>query len=1033
MSDLADFTTSDVARVVDLEPDSSLLSALGSSHSLSSAIADLVDNSIDAGAESINIRFVVENGFVRRIRLRDNGTGMSADQLLDAMTLGKRREYDGDSLGHFGIGLKASSLSQARTFAVYTRNGSERVDGARMSRATPGGGFPVEILTEDAAWRGFDDADATLRSTGTVVEWAELDSVSNSSEPSVRRAWLTQVITELRQQLGLTFHRLISSNNLRIEIDEYDVAYLMAGAPATVTPVDPFDFSMSGKTGYPMMLTSTLPGGESLGLACHILLPGASSPAARLFGRSRVHWQGFYVYRNDRLLQTGGWNTALAEHTSDYQLARVIINVSPDLLGALKMNPEKRGVILRPNLLQAIDTASSQDGTTFRSYLDAARATIKQSNSRKPSVKPVTAVEFGLPDAVTATLTQTLRTREDTRAAAIRWRVLDEDRLFVFDFDARTLWLNAGYRAQLVGPSGDNPLLKLSLHLLLEGKYTKGWLQQSTLDQVEAWQATLASAMFAQIDRGAFDPLTVDVDIDMDVDVDVDVDDREPMDFADADPFLAFGEEHDDVTLERDTKPEERRTTPRDLVEVRARARALAPLAETVETDLEESVDDELNELKQEAEEDLDPFVKQIDAPNKDALGDYLSRAGKVHLLSADEEVDLARRIEVGLFAAERLDRTFGSTHARNRTLERELLWVSQDGNRAKTHLISANLRLVVSIARRYNGQGLDFLDLIQEGNLGLIRAVEKFDYTMGNKFSTYATWWIRQSITRALADLGRTIRIPVHMVEVINKLNKVGRDLEVTLGRPATAAEIGLATAMNAGAVASALAHDRGIYSLDAIVGEESGRAVTLSDLLVDPEEASVEDVLVVAAAAGAVEVLLGEFTDRESGMIRLRFGLDGERLTLDQIGDAYGVTRERIRQIEKKAIDRLREMSAAQRWDWDLDNDFEHSWQGGPLPIAPLRPSRAAGSSLASQRAKSKKSRLVEMLRAPTVADEGLANPTDAITGATKPSQDDVSAQASTDLSILTGYRAGETIASIAVRLDEDCLLYTSPSPRD
>lgn len=578
MTDLADLTTSDVARVVDLEPDSSLLSALGSSHSLASALADLVDNSIDAGAESINIRFVVNDGLVSRIRLRDNGAGMSEVQLIEAMTLGKRRDYDDDSLGHFGVGLKASSLSQASTFAVYTRNGLDGVCGARMSRAAPGSGFPVEILTPDAAWRGFDD-DATLRSTGTVVEWTELDSVSSSAMPSVRRTWLTQVITELRQQLGLTFHRLISTNNLRIEIDEYDLELRMAGVPATVTPVDPFDFHLSGKSGYPLELTGTLPAGEHLRLICHILPPGSGSPAARLFGQSRTQWQGFYVYRNDRLLQAGGWNTALAEHKPDYQLARVVIDVSPELLGALKMNPEKRGVILRPNFLQAIESASSGDGTTFRSYLEAAQATIQQSNSRQSSVKPVTAVDFGLPDSVTEALSQTLRTREDIRPSSIRWRVLDEDRLFRFDLDARTVWLNAGYRAQLVGPTGDNPLLKLSLHLLLESNYTKGWLQQSTIEQIEAWQVTLASAMFAQIDRGAFDPTTVDLH------------ENGPTDLTLTDFVLEIGDENEPADSKCDANPEKPRITPRDLARVRERQLKLQILASTAEAGVAKSVD----------------------------------------------------------------------------------------------------------------------------------------------------------------------------------------------------------------------------------------------------------------------------------------------------------------------------------------------------------------------------------------------------------------------------------------------------------
>ncbi|MCY7287962.1 MAG: sigma-70 family RNA polymerase sigma factor [Cryobacterium sp.] len=725
-----------------------------------------------------------------------------------------------------------------------------------------------------------------------------------------------------------------------------------------------------------------------------------------MFGKSRTQWQGFYVYRNDRLLQAGGWNTVLAEHTPDYQLARVVINVSPELLGSLKMNPEKRGVILRPNLLQAIETASSEGGTTFRSYLETAQATVQQSNSQRPSVKPVTAVEFGLPGDVTEALTHTLRTREDTRPSAIRWRVIDEDRLFRFDLNARTLWLNAGYRAQLVGPTGDNPLLKLSLHLLLESNYTRGWLQQSTIEQVEAWQATLAAAMFAQIDRAAFDPATMEVD------------DTGPIDLTHPELDVEFGEEDELAVPERVVDSEERRITPRELARAHERQRASTSEASTTETGLAESADDEPQGIEPEADDEVDSRVD--DEPKTDALGDYSKKIGLVPLLNAEEEVHLAMRIEAGLFAAERLSHLPG---LEKRSLDRELQWISLDGERANDHLINANLRLVISIARRYNGHGLDFLDLIQEGNLGLIRAVQKFDYSKGFKFSTYATWWIRQAITRSLADQGRTIRIPVHMVEVINKLNKIGRDLELALGREATATEIGLAADVEPADVIAALAHDRAIYSLDASVGAESELAATLADLLVDPEEASVEDVLGVAGASGSVEDLLDEFTERESGVIRRRFGLDGMgSQTLDQIGDAYAVTRERIRQIEKKTMNRLREQLSARRWDWDLDNDFGRSWQGGPMPLASLHTCQVSVPILPPQLAHSTRKMNVQPSLPEILTDENDANLADANVGAPQAPTTDTTTQAVGDLEILDGYRAGETITGIAVRLEQE-----------
>ena len=999
MDDLGHRATSEVARIVNLEPDSSLLNALGSSHSLASALADLVDNSIDAGAESISITFLVTNGYVRGLRLRDNGDGMTEDQLLSAMTLGRRREYDNDSLGHFGVGLKASSLSQASTFAVYSRGSTTGVVGARMSRAVSGDTFPVGVLTPDAAWRGYDD-EATLRSTGTVIEWKELDSVSTSPTPSVRRTWLSQSIAELRQQLGLTFHRLITSNNLRIEIEEFDLEQRLVGVPATVTAIDPFDFHQSGKTGYPLRLGSKLPAGEELALTCHILPPGSGSPAARLLGKGRIYWQGFYVYRNDRLLQAGGWNTVLAENMPDYQLARVVIDVSQNLLDSIKMNPEKRGVVLRPNLLEAIESAVADDGTTFRAFLDTAQSTIQQSNSRRPSVKPVTPIEFGLPSEVNDELSRTLRLRDDTRPATIRWRVLEEDRLFRFDLEARTLWLNAGYRSQLAGPTGDNPLLKLTLHLLLESNYTKGWLQQPTIDQIEAWQLTLASAMFAQIDRGAFDPATLNVD------------ENESVDTAPTELDMNF-DLGEDGQISGSSQPlRVSRFTPLDLSNFRRRQLETS-LSGTADGS-PEVFDERLDGVTSEPET-LQPHLDTAADFNVDSLGHYLSAAGRASLLAADEEVHVAKRIEAGLFAKEILDQAY-RPESEPETLD--LKWIAKDGDLAKNQFVGANLRLVVSIARKYSGQGVDLLDLIQEGNFGLIRAVEKFDFTKGFKFSTYATWWIRQAITRALADHARTIRVPVHMVETINKVNRVERHLEMMLGRNITAEEIGNTAELTAYEVTTAKTYDRRIVSLDAPFADETEAEGTLGDHLVDPDEASVEDVVAIAAASGLLEELLEEFSERESEVLRRRFGLNGELpQTLDQIGDSYGITRERVRQIEKKTTERLQQRVAARNVSWPIGNDFGRTWPGGPLPMDPLRNRTLKNVHFGPPP--------LNFVVEPSVAQQSDTNSNSddsSSSNSTMPTDRVGLARATADLGILEAYRAGETIAAIAIRVKHE-----------
>jgi RNA polymerase primary sigma factor len=293
-----------------------------------------------------------------------------------------------------------------------------------------------------------------------------------------------------------------------------------------------------------------------------------------------------------------------------------------------------------------------------------------------------------------------------------------------------------------------------------------------------------------------------------------------------------------------------------------------------------------------------------------DPVKDYLKQIGKVALLNAEQEVTLAKRIEAGLFAEQKL---MGDTSGYDRAQLRDLRWVIRDGRRAKNHLLGANLRLVVSLAKRYTGRGMQFLDLIQEGNLGLIRAVEKFDFAKGFKFSTYATWWIRQAITRAMADQARTIRIPVHMVEVINKLARVQRQMLQDLGREPTAEELAAELDMTPEKVVEVQKYGREPISLHTPLGEDGDSE--FGDLIEDT------DAVVPAEAVGftmlqrQLESLLDSLSEREAGVIRMRFGLgDGMPKTLDQIGDTFGVTRERIRQIESKTMAKLRHPSRSQ-----------------------------------------------------------------------------------------------------------------------
>jgi len=358
-------------------------------------------------------------------------------------------------------------------------------------------------------------------------------------------------------------------------------------------------------------------------------------------------------------------------------------------------------------------------------------------------------------------------------------------------------------------------------------------------------------------------------------------------------------------------------------------AAVVAVVADDAEADTDESKDDDDDDDEKSTSKDEDlptgalvlslvddedevpVYSAAITGATADPVKDYLKQIGKVALLNAAEEVELAMRIEAGLFAEDKLSHM--SAAELRSALGRELQWVAKDGQRAKSHLLGANLRLVVSLAKRYTGRGMQFLDLIQEGNLGLIRAVEKFDYTKGFKFSTYATWWIRQAITRAMADQARTIRIPVHMVEVINKLARVQRQMLQDLGREPTPEELSRELDMTPEKVIEVQKYGREPISLHTPLGEDGDSE--FGDLIEDTEAVVPADAVGFTMLQKQLESLLDSLSEREAGVIRMRFGLgDGMPKTLDQIGDTFGVTRERIRQIESKTMAKLRHPSRSQ-----------------------------------------------------------------------------------------------------------------------
>ncbi len=391
------------------------------------------------------------------------------------------------------------------------------------------------------------------------------------------------------------------------------------------------------------------------------------------------------------------------------------------------------------------------------------------------------------------------------------------------------------------------------------------------------------------------DGIELEADIDVDADdsvADVDTDDEaEEGDAEEAD-------DHDEAD-----EPEAEGTVPGN------EAAAAAPVAVEAKATAPDEADESGFVLRDDDEEDAPAQQVVTAGATADPVKDYLKQIGKVALLNAEQEVELAKRIEAGLFAEEKLN----SGEELDPKLRRELWWIAQDGKNAKNHLLEANLRLVVSLAKRYTGRGMLFLDLIQEGNLGLIRAVEKFDYTKGFKFSTYATWWIRQAITRAMADQARTIRIPVHMVEVINKLARVQRQMLQDLGREPTPEELAKELDMTPEKVIEVQKYGREPISLHTPLGEDGDSE--FGDLIEDSEAVVPADAVSFTLLQEQLHSVLDTLSEREAGVVSMRFGLsDGQPKTLDEIGKVYGVTRERIRQIESKTMSKLRHPSRSQ-----------------------------------------------------------------------------------------------------------------------
>jgi RNA polymerase sigma factor (sigma-70 family) len=856
MTDRIDVDEADLGEgTVVLAPDASILGAIGRGHTLASALADLIDNSIDAGATRVSIRFVTQNAVVRSIRIRDDGCGMTTSQLERAMALGGGGDHSGSDQGHFRVGLKAASLSQARILTVFSTTGFSPPAGMRLDRAQSGPQIRAQVIDAGAAAsvlqkRGLD------AESGTVVEWSSLESVSEAPTYHARRNWFEAMIVQLRDELGLTFHRLIADERIRIEMDELDENTNESGAPRVVKPIDPFEFERWGSTGYPKSLDAELPGGGRLTMTCYILPPAVDGPHVKMLGRPRATWQGLFVYRNDRLLHSGGWLQLHPDGGLDMQLARAVIELTPDVLDAVAMNAEKRGVVLRPSAMQALERART-DGFSLRAYFDDAREVWRRGQQRESRAQPFAAVGEGAPSGLESLVRKTLGVRDDAAAISFDWLDLTPQHLYSFEPATGLVWLNSQHRAELESDPPRLELLKTSIFLLLEPHAGKERLASHTRERLDVVHAALASVAIrghATAARGHESHGSHET---------------APQDSADAEPDPG-GEDDDDDEFA--------------LVEsVLVRGRdPYEPLA--------------------------NPALANVHVDD-DVLKDLLRRIRDYPLLSAQEEVALAREIEVGVLARDRFARL--RSEERGAQLGLDLQWLARDGERAMDRMVGSNLRLVLHLARGYQHRGLDLADLVQEGIAGLIHAARKFDRFHGTKFSTYATWWVRQGITRALADQGRTIRFPAHIVE---KLPSLAEAWDATSG-PTTDRLIAVADLLG-----ESVPTIRAITNnLSAPLSLETARQtetvenrvewLPLSSEVIDIEEMTPHDLVARRMFHRELETLLNSLSDRESSVIRMRFGVGGTApMTLDAIGDKFGVTRERIRQVEGIVMAKLR-----------------------------------------------------------------------------------------------------------------------------
>ena len=492
----------EVVATIDIPPDPGILKAIGLNHEFESAIADLVDNSIDAEADHILIRFLLKDGLVVQLLVVDDGRGMDATDIDAAMQLGRQSNRGGQRLGHFGVGLKAASFSQASVLTVLSRKKGEVPQGRRMRRESGGRrGFECEVLGSkqlevllNTDWPGF------TTQTGTVVVWDSIRTFPGSSDAAVTDAFIETKRQMLQHRLGLTFHRLLESRAINLVIDVFDSDSGQAGFSYEVQPIDPFAYPRSGSPDYPKTLVAHVKN-QLIPIECHIWPGGSDSQFFKLAGASVEQFQGFYVYRNDRLLQAGSWGGVVAE-TKRRKLARASVDIE-DHLDLFSMSMEKSGVVFTHDLVHAIEVAESFDGVSFQDYLASAEEIFRESNKRSHKRRPMLPPGKGIAPQVKKVVERELELVE-MPPIEIRWRKGSDSSFVEVDRDTQTLWLNSSFRDAVLkgypGTVNDAPIIKTLLYLLYEDVFHGTFLGYKDRDNIDLWGKLLTAAARAEED-----------------------------------------------------------------------------------------------------------------------------------------------------------------------------------------------------------------------------------------------------------------------------------------------------------------------------------------------------------------------------------------------------------------------------------------------------------------------------------------------------------------------------------------------------